>query len=212
MVSFRSVPPSSGPPEGAKRRPEPSLEDRAASDLGFIRSAMERSGRFTAVPGWGGVFMGTVGLCAGAASWLTPDPRAWLVTWFIAAAVAIAGGAFALERKATRTDQSLLRGHGLKFLLGLCPALLVGAVLTFVFVDAGHYELLPETWLLLYGAAVVSAGATSVPAVPLTGGAFLLLGLVAALAPDAWGTALLTLGFGIVHWISGALIARSHGG
>src|SRR6187399_1176544 len=42
----------------------PSLATRALEDLKYIRSTMERAGEraahFTAIPGWGGVLMGTV--------------------------------------------------------------------------------------------------------------------------------------------------------
>ena len=204
MVHLRSVP----PPEDS----EPSLGERATADIDFIRSAMENRGQFTAVPGWGAVFMGTVGFAAAGVSSLQESPQAWLVTWLIAAAVAIAGGGFALERKASRQHLPLLGNLGRKFLLGLCPPIAAGVVLTAVLFRAELFELMPATWLLLYGAANIASGAYSVRMVPLSGAAFMLLGLFAACAPASWGTPLLALGFGGIHWIVGFLIARSHGG
>ena len=38
-------------------RPEP-IQAHALENLRFIREAMSRASEFTAVPGWGGIFMG----------------------------------------------------------------------------------------------------------------------------------------------------------
>ena len=73
-------------------------------------------------------------------------------------------------------------------------------------------SLLPGMWLMLYGAGVASAGMFSIRLVPTMGALFLLLGALALLAPAAWGTAFLALGFGGLHIGFGLFIARRHGG
>jgi hypothetical protein len=55
-----------------------SIQDRAEDDLRFIRRAMERSGTFTAVPGYGGAAMGAVGVAATAMAALQPTATRWL--------------------------------------------------------------------------------------------------------------------------------------
>ena len=199
--------------------PLASLGDRAASDLSFIRSAMERSGRFTAVPGWGGVYMGVVALAATALT-LAPGPgpgpgvlhENWPVVWVLAAGLACAGNVAFLVHKSRRQAQSLRRGRGPAFLLGLCPPLVAGAALTAVLWQAGRVDLLPQTWLLLYGAAVMTGGASSIPIVPVQGALFMVLGVVAAAAPADWGIPLLALGFGGLNLVFGAWIGVRHGG
>jgi hypothetical protein len=66
--------------------------------------------------------------------------------------------------------------------------------------------------MLLYGAAVVSAGTYSVRSVPVMGAAFMILGAVALIAPPSWVTLLLIAGFGCLHIMFGLWIARRHGG
>ena len=66
--------------------------------------------------------------------------------------------------------------------------------------------------LLLYGSGVVSAGTYSVRPVPIMGICFLALGCLALLAPATWSNLLLSLGFGGLHIIFGAIIARHYGG
>jgi len=172
---------------------------------------MERSGSFTAVPGWGGMAMGGVGLVAAASAHLA-GREAWFLVWMAAAFAAIAIGALTMRKKAAREGVSLLAGAGRRFLLCLGPSLLAGALLTAGLARAGRLDLLPATWLLCYGAGVVAAGVTSVPIVPATGAAFLVLGALALAAPPGWGDALLALGFGGVHLVSGFLVVRRHGG
>ncbi|HEX6883533.1 MAG TPA: hypothetical protein VF530_09140 [Planctomycetota bacterium] len=189
-----------------------SLGARAEADLRFIRGAMERSGSFTAVPGRGGMAMGVVALAAAGATRLVEGPEAWVALWVVAAAVAIGIGVLAMRRKAAREGLALLAGPGRRFLLCLCPSLVVGALLTAALARAGAVELLPGAWLLCYGAGVVAAGALSPPIVPVTGAAFLVLGATALIAPPSWGDALLAAGFGGIHLVSGLVVARRHGG
>ena len=190
----------------------PSLHERAAADLQFIRGAMERSALFTAVPGRGGMVMGAVALAAAAGTPFLSARSAWLVVWGSAAIAALAIGAFTLRRKAARGNVSLLAGPGRRFLLCLGPSLLVGALLTASLARAGEFGLLPGVWLLCYGAGVLSAGAFSVPIIPATGVAFLVLGALALAAPSAWGDAFMAVGFGGIHLVSGYYVAKHHGG
>src|SRR5262247_1244241 len=71
--------------------PEPQprvISNRAADDLTYIRSAMERSSAFTAVPGAGGVVTGAIGLIAAAVGARQPTAERWLATWLGAASMA----------------------------------------------------------------------------------------------------------------------------
>lgn len=202
--------PSSRP---ARRTTEPiALGDRAVDDLRFIRRTMERGPAFTAVPGWGGVGMGVTALLAAAVGATRTTPEAWLAIWLIAAVVAVGIGAWAMVRKARRAGFPLFSGSGRKFLLGFLPPALAGAILTLALYRSGATPLIPGMWLLLYGVAVAAAGTFSVRVVPVMGACFMILGVVALLAPAGWGDVLLGTGFGGLHVLFGFHIARKHGG
>ena len=83
--------------------PQPRLiSNRAADDLTYIRSAMERSSAFTAVPGAGGVVTGVIGLIAAVVGARQPTGERWLATWLGAASIAVVVELAAMTWKARR--------------------------------------------------------------------------------------------------------------
>ena len=219
------------PDRPALRRREPATPpgDAAASSLRFIRETMARTGTFTAVPGWGGVAMGATALAAAWSASLQTTVWDWLMVWTAAAHVAVVVGVWTTWSKARRGGDPLLSGAGRKFVLGLAPPLFAGLALTFAIYGyevgaSGEYfarraplltasrQILPGLWMLLYGAGVASAGMFSIRLVPMMGSLFMLLGVLALLAPAAWGDAFMAAGFGGLHVVFGVLIARRHGG
>lgn len=189
----------------------PDLSDRALDNLRFIRETMEQAGSFTAVPGWGGVAMGITALAAAWIASLQPTHRAWLTVWLIEAIVGATIAAVTLHAKARRNEVPLFSGPGRKFTLAFTPPVIVGAVLTAAYAIVDYPALYAPTWLLCYGAAVITAGAMSVRIVPVMGFLFMLTGAAAVLLPDFKDT-LLAAGFGGLHIVFGLIIARRHGG
>lgn len=202
----------------------PALHDRALQDLSFIRRTMEGAASFTDVPGWGLVGVGLTALAAAPLADRQPSVERWLMVWVLAAAVSVAVGGAAMFAKMRRRV-----GHGgslqltvpaRKFFFSFWPAILAGATLTLALVDpfipgipAGIAErLLPGMWLLLYGMGVTTAGTFSIRAVPLMGGGFIALGVLALFLPAADGDLMMALGFGVLHVVCGVRIARRHGG
>ena len=173
---------------------------------------MERAGTFTAVPGWGTVAIGVTALVAAAAAAGVANGSSWLRVWLVEG---LAGGVLsiaAIAVKARRLGVSLSSGSVRKFALAFLPSLAAAAILTGVLAAQGLGALLPGTWLLLYGAAVVAAGSLSVRVVPLMGLSFMTLGVAALVAAPAYPNTFMAAGFGGLHIGFGIFIGRRHGG
>jgi len=198
------------------RREPVEIHAYAMDNLRYIRETIERAGSFTAVPGVGGMLMATSAL---GAAWLAHSEAAggrgngaWLAVWLAEAVLAMAIGILAAAQKSRRAGEPVVSGPGRKFVAGFSPAMLAGAVLTAALFAGGAVAYLPGMWLLLYGAAVLSAGGASVRVVPLMGLCFMAAGAAALCLPAAWGDAVLAVGFGGIHMIFGTIIAVKYGG
>jgi hypothetical protein len=195
-------------------RPVP-IESRALGTLTYIRASIE-SASSLAVPGMAGIVMGGIGVIAAVLASIPALASRWLEIWLVAAGVAFILGGTLMARQAALRGKSRYLGPVRKFLLCLCPALLAGAALTFALWQADMERLVPGTWLLLYGCAVLSASTVTSAAVlrlvALMGGLFIVLGLAAFELPPSSHTWVLGVGFGVVHLLFGVLIGRaSHG-
>jgi hypothetical protein len=201
------------PQSMATQRPEPvQLHEHAMDNLRYIRRTLERAGEFTAVPGIGGMLMGSTALVA---AWIAGPPTAanrWLEVWLAEAVIALLIGIAAAAHKARQVRLPLLNGPGQKFVAGFAPAMAAGAILTLVLFRQGTPQVIPGVWLLLYGTGVVSGGANSVRVVPAMGALFMLAGAAAFFLPASSGNLLLAAAFGGLHIVFGTIIAVKYGG
>lgn len=181
-------------------------------NLRFIRETMEAAGTFTAVSGWGQVVIGITAIAAALVAARFPSSPEWVLVWAAEAFLALFISVWFMYNKARSASLPLLTGSARKLLFSFTPVFVVGMVVTFALMQRGLYALLPGVWMLLYGTAVVAAGAFSVRSVPVMGAAFIVVGAAALFAPITWSTGLLILGFGVLHIVFGVVIARRHGG
>lgn len=187
------------------------IESRALGTLAYIRRSIDSSGTM-AVPGMAGIVMGIIGIAATIAASVPRGIAHWLQIWLVAAVVALAVGGATMARQATASGHVRYLGPVRKFLLCLCPALFAGAVLTFLLWSTNVTQFIPGVWLLLYGCAVLSASTVTIARtmrlISIMGVLFMLLGLLAFVAPPRMHTAILGLGFGALHTLFGVLIGR----
>ena len=190
----------------------PALQARAMDNLDFIRSTMERASAFTAVPGWGNVAIGCSALATAPIAARQATDLYFLLVWLTEATLALGLALWTMQRKARAHDISPFSGPGAKFFwCGLCPSLLAGFLLTVGLVKAGQFQLLPGSWLLLYGTGVITGGVHSIRLIPIMGIIFIGLGTIAFIEPT-WNNVLLADGFGLCHIAFGLIIARKYGG
>jgi hypothetical protein len=187
------------------------IHAKAEDNLRFIRETMERAGSFTAVSGWGQMAIGGTALLA---AWLAASAGSsdrWLALWLGEAAVAVSIAMATTTWKTRDHKVPIVSGPARKFALSFVPAMVAGALLTLVLVSRGEFILLPATWMLLYGAAVISAGTFSVRVVPFMGACFMLCGAATLLFPQV-ANIMMAVAFGGLHLGFGAAIARRYGG
>ena len=190
----------------------PTHEDRenAKENLAYIRRTMESASTFTAVSGWGLVAVGAVGLVAALLAWSgTQDTD--LRVWLPAAAVSVAIGIVFNVAKARRMDVPIWSGAIRRLAWIMTPTLAAGALLTFALALEDTWQMLPGTWLAIYGAGVTAGAEFSVRAIRWMGVMFMALGAVALFRPEL-GLVLLAVGFGGVHVLIGLDIVLRHGG
>src|SRR5215470_665325 len=103
-----------------------SINERAIENLKFIRETMERAGAFTAVPGWGGILMGSSALLTALISSRLPSREMWFASWLGEAVLALGIGGWAMFEKAKAAKTTLLYGPARKFAVNLCPPMIPG--------------------------------------------------------------------------------------
>jgi hypothetical protein len=190
----------------------PALHARAVDNLAFIRETMERAGSFTAISGWGTVAAGVTALIAALIAAKQTAIEGWIAVWTVEAMLSIAIVSFAIGRKAHIAGVPMLSGPGRKCLLGFLPSACVALALTGALYRGGLSGAVPGTWLLLYGAGVVTGGAFSIRLLPVMGFCFMAAGTVALFIPSGAADYFMAAGFGGLHIAFGAVIARRYGG
>ena len=186
------------------------LMGRTADNLSFMRRVMQRSGTVTRLPGGAHILMGFTAINAAVLAALTTSPASWLTVWLAEAVLAAVIGFVGLWRAAIDADGSLWHGPARRFVIALAPSLVAGGLLTAALYGAGSRELLPGTWLVLYGSGVCVAGQFSVAHVTRMGLVFMLAGALAFMAPAGWMDVSMAIGFGGLHIIFGAVYIACH--
>jgi hypothetical protein len=178
------------------------LDAHALGTLQYIRASIDAAG-LLAVPGSAGIAMGAVGTLAALLVELKVFAVNWLQIWLI-----VAFGTALMVNQVVSHGTALYRGPLRRFLMCLCPPLLVGAVLTWQLWIHGQIAMIPGVWLLMYGVAVMAASTLTRRALAVMGTLLATLGVIALQIPVVYQNAVLGVGFGGLHLLFGILIGR----
>jgi hypothetical protein len=194
--------------------PDPApIHEHAFDNLRYIREAMERASAFTSIPGRGGAAVGVSAVAAAVVAHPYVDqPVPWLGIWLAEAVVATIVGWTAMILKARRANVSFTGAPARRFFAAYLAPIVAAALLTLFLARAGHFAALPAVWLLLYGAAFISTGSSSIPVVPVMGACFMAAGIASGFTSPAVANAILGAAFGGLHIAFGVVIARRYGG
>ena len=199
---------------------EPGSVEAAHENLLYIRKTLEAAGQLTAVSGKSLMATGFIALAGvivnvritGAPWSAGGQAHSALAVWGMVLVLSLAIVLLGMYRKSRQMRTPIQPPILRKLLWSLCPTLFVGALLTGLVIQSNNLDWLPVLWLGCYGAAIANGGLVSVPPIRYMGLSFLLAAAGAAASPKEAGLAWLALGFGSLHVIYGAYIARRHNG
>jgi hypothetical protein len=134
------------------------------------------------------------------------DKWSFFVTWGSVFAVALAAIVYFTAAQARRNGEPLWSRSARTVVLSILPAFFAAVVLSHVMFHRGLRDLLPGTWMLLYGCGALAMSFFTPVAIRVLGIAFMVAGTIALLLP---GHELLSmgLGFGGIHLTWGLALA-----
>ena len=188
-------------------------QDQALRALADIRSAIERSTRYSTFSALSGYLAGTAALvgsggCGIYTDFVGAQPQQGLrfvSVWAIVFIIAAIAQTILTTLKAHQRGEAVwtpIARTAFATLVGPGIAGIAGSV---VFVEMQRWDLLPGLWLLLYGCGLWSVSFFAPLFLRLLGVTFIGLGLCAWVQPEAAGL-WLGAGFGGLHLIFGTVV------
>ena len=192
--------------------------DWASQRLLEIRTLMERSAIYRRALAPIMLYLGALGMVGSVTGSLMQfyTPVSFGLYWIVLSGLGILGAYFVARRQSLKDKEDFWSPPTKRVTQALLPPLLVGAVLSAIFILVGPEEkiyawALPVTWMLLYGCAVHAAGFFMPRGMKLLGWVFILGGCSIALSslsvsarlPIQMGHVIMGLFFGGLHLLYG---------
>jgi hypothetical protein len=189
--------------------------EQAEDQVALIRSVVERTTRFTGLPGVaclvaGGLAIAAARVAAGLGADFTYGDRhkllgiIWSVTALIGAVQVVVFSVLAARKRGHPAWSALAR----RVVVATLPGLYVGAALTEFARRSGRIDALPALWCLAYGASLLGLGLYAGWKANVAGVLFLAAGSLSFLGVLPGGNLLMAIAFGGIHLLLGLLILK----
>lgn len=189
--------------------------EQAEDQVALIRSVIERTTRFTGLPGAACLVAGGLALAAAGVAWssgaeFSPDGRnallaaIWGITALVSAAQVVVLSILAARRRGSPAWSALTR----RVVVATLPGIYVGAALTEFARRSGRLDALPALWCLAYGASLLGLGLYAGWKASVAGVLFLAAGTLSFLGVLPGGNLLMAVAFGGLHVLLGILILK----
>lgn len=164
--------------------------EKALADIAEVRERLGEVQRFKGYSGMAAAISGIFALVAGIVQWLlvpavsTPHQgHLYFAIWFTCCAAAIVMNYGAIAHWYVNDATARERWHTATVGFAILPALVIGAALSFAFLRANLFALLPGVWYGCYGVGLL-ASRTMLPRTVLpVAAAFLTAGILLLFAP-----------------------------
>jgi hypothetical protein len=191
--------------------------EQAEDQVALIRTVLERTTKFTGLPGAACVIAGGLAVAgAGAAGALGAEFRSgeeyggrhgllaaiWIATALVSLAEIVVLSVLAARRQNRPAWTSLVR----RVIVATLPGLYLGLALGEFARRSGRLDALPGLWCLAYGASLLGLGLYAGWKANLAGVLFLAAGTLALLGVLPGGNLLMAVSFGGIHVLLGILI------
>lgn len=177
----------------------------AEESLHVIRTMMERSTRYTNLSGHAGIAAGLMALAGALLRHYAHTP--FLLTWSTVFLAACASTVYFTARMARANGEPFWSPQARTAFLALTPALTAAILLTLTLERAGRLDLLPGTWMLLWGVGALAMGSFTPRVIASLGLTFLVVGGAVLALPPLPDSLLMGGSFGLLHLVFGAAIA-----
>lgn len=195
--------------------------EKQFEDIKAIREMMEKSTRCLTLSGLSGIIAGFFAIVGASFAYYVLRAEAegsglsldttWVlfVDAFIVLLLSIASTFYFSVKLANRKKQQFFNTTTKRALYNLSLPLLVGAILSIIFLVRGEAELIAATTLIFYGLGLINASKYTFEEVHYLGIIEVVLGLLAAIFLHK-GLIFWTIGFGVCHIIYGIILYKKY--
>lgn len=188
----------------------------AEQTLSVIRTLMERGTVYTNISSASAVAAGaaTLGGCALRQSHLLDpllsDGWSFFVIWSAVFAVSVAATAYFTAGQARRNGEPVWTRQSRTVVLSILPAFFAAVIFSQALFMRGMRDLLPGTWMLLYGCGALAMSFFTPLSIRVLGLAFMAAGALALLGFPGHEVLAMGLSFGAIHlsWACAVALQR----